>query len=87
MLRIAVLTPHYKHSNSLPILPVDHGIGEVMQYVNSSYLVRWRAKSRKLDQQVCHSVEFVKEATCKLGAAFLAIEACRVKKIKLCASM
>lgn len=50
MLRVAILAPHNKYSDPFRIFPVDHGIGEVVECVDSPSFVCRGAEARKLDQ-------------------------------------
>ena len=76
MFWVAILASHHKNPNALGFLPVNDGVGKVLQYVNSSCLVRWCAYARKLGDHLYDPPEFIKEPTCKLAATFLSIEPC-----------
>jgi hypothetical protein len=59
MLRVTVLAAHHKNPDSVAVFSVDQGAGEVVQQVNSPWLVHWCAEAWKLDQSFHDSVEVV----------------------------
>ena len=84
---VAILASDDKNANPGPVLPINYGIGKVLEYVNSPYFVHRCAEVWKLNQQVHYSVELVKKPTRKLCATFLPIETRCFEEIKFCASM
>ncbi len=75
VLRVTILTPDYKYPNRRTILSIDHGVGKVLEYVNSPNVVSRCTEVGKLNEQLHYSVVLVKEPAGELRSTFPSIEA------------